>query len=125
MIHRHFRGPRAAELFPVLAYAPDRQLFFLDDRSLGFGYVCEPLASADRAQADRLSVLLNLDWPPETLVQVVLWASPDLEEKLARMQALRLGHGDELLREATQRSVAFLRSNASPTGWPLDWRRGI
>ncbi len=123
MIHPHFRGPRAAELFAVPAYAPDRQLFFLDDRSLGFGYVCEPLASADRAQAGRLSVLL--DWPAETLVQVVLWASPDLEEKLARMQALRLGHGDELLREATQRSVAFLRSNASPTGWPLGWRRGI
>ncbi|WP_295587457.1 type IV secretion system protein TraC [uncultured Lamprocystis sp.] len=123
MIHRHFRGPRAAELFPVLAYAPDRQLFFLDDRSLGFGYVCEPLASADRAQADRLSVLLNLDWPPETLLQVVLWASPDLEEKLARMQALRLGHGDELLREATQRSVAFLRAGAeAPLGPGSDLR---
>jgi conjugal transfer ATP-binding protein TraC len=123
MSHRHFRGPRAAELFPVLAYAPDRHLFFLDDRSLGFGYVCEPLAAADRAQADRLSVLLNLDWPAETLVQVALWASPDLEEKLARMQALRLGHGDELLREATQRSVEFLRAGTeAPLGPGSDLR---
>jgi conjugal transfer ATP-binding protein TraC len=91
LIHRQFRGSRAAELFPVLAYAPDQQLFILDDLSLGFGFVCEPLASADRAQADRLSVLMNLDWPAETLVQIALWASPDIEERLARMQALRIG----------------------------------
>jgi hypothetical protein len=63
----------------------------------------EPLASADRAQADRLSVLMNLDWPAETLVQIALWASPDIEERLARMQALRIGHGDDLLRASTQR----------------------
>jgi hypothetical protein len=28
-------------------------------------------------------------------VQIALWASPDIEERLARMQALRIGHGDE------------------------------
>jgi hypothetical protein len=105
-----FRGSRAAELFPVLAYEPGQQLFVLDDLSLGFGFVCEPLSSADRAQADRLSVLMNLDWRSETLVQIALWASPDIEERLVRMQALRIGHGDELLRESTQRRAEFLRA---------------
>ena len=117
MIHRQFRGSRAAELFPVLAYEPGQQLFVLDDLSLGFGFVCEPLSSADRAQADRLSVLMNLDWPSETLVQIALWASPDIEERLARMQALRIGHGDELLRESTQRRAEFLRAGTeAPLG---------
>ena len=117
MIHRQFRGSRAAGLFPVLAYEPDQQIFVLDDLSLGFGFVCEPLASADRAQADRLSVLMNLDWPAETLVQIALWASPDIEERLARMQALRIGHGDELLRASTQRRAAFLRAGTeAPLG---------
>jgi conjugal transfer ATP-binding protein TraC len=82
---RQFTGQRAATLFPALACDPARQLFLLDDRSLGFGYLCEPLASGDRAQADRLSVLMNLDWPADTLMQVLLWTSPDLEEKLARI----------------------------------------
>ncbi|WP_295386212.1 TraC family protein [uncultured Thiodictyon sp.] len=52
MIHRQFRGSRAAELYPVLAYEPCQQRFVLDDLSLGFGFVCEPLSSADHAQAD-------------------------------------------------------------------------
>ena len=60
---------------------------------------------------------MNLDWPAETLVQIALWASPDIEERLARMQALRLGHGDELLRESTQRRAEFLRAGtAAPLG---------
>ncbi|WP_295461066.1 hypothetical protein, partial [uncultured Thiodictyon sp.] len=35
----------------MLAYEPGQQLFILDDLSLGFGVVGEPLSSADRAQA--------------------------------------------------------------------------
>ncbi|MBV5272080.1 MAG: type IV secretion system protein TraC [Lamprocystis purpurea] len=113
MSAHHFTGQRAANLFPALAFDPEQQLFLLDDRSVGFGYLCEPLASGDRAQADRLSVLINLDWPPDTLMQVILWTSPDLEEKLARMQVLRLGHGDDLLRASTRRRAEFLRAGAN------------
>lgn len=110
MKHRHFQGQRAADLFPVLAYDAESHLFLCDDHTLGFGYVCEPLAGADQAQADRVSMLINLDWPANTMIQIALWTSPDLEEKLARMQVLRLGHGDELLRATTQRRAEFLRA---------------
>ncbi|WP_295457869.1 type IV secretion system protein TraC [uncultured Thiodictyon sp.] len=110
MNHRRFQGQRAADLFPVLAYDSDTHLFQCDDRTLGFGFECEPLAGADPAQADRLSMLINLDWPANTLMQIALWTSPDLEEQLARMQVLRIGHGDELLRTTTQRCAQFLRA---------------
>ena len=41
---RQLRGPRASTLFPVLAYAAAEGLFLLDDASLAFGFLCEPLA---------------------------------------------------------------------------------
>ena len=98
---RQVRGPRASALFPVLAYAAAEGLFLLDEASLAFGFLCEPLPAGDQGEADRLSVLLNQDWPRDTLLQVMLWASPDIEEPLARMRGLRIEHADALLREAT------------------------
>jgi len=106
---RQLRGPRASDLFPVLAYAAAEGLFLLDDSSLAFGFLCEPLPAGDQGEADRLSVLLNQDWPKDTLLQVMLWASPDIEEPLARMHAMRIGHADPLLREATTQRADFLR----------------
>jgi conjugal transfer ATP-binding protein TraC len=58
---RQFRGPRASTLFPVLAYASAEGLFLLDDASLAFGFLCQPLPAGDQGKADRLSVLLNQD----------------------------------------------------------------
>jgi conjugal transfer ATP-binding protein TraC len=85
---RQFRGPRASTLFPVLAYAAAEVLFLLDDSSLASGFLCQLLPADDQGEADRLSVLLNQDWPKDTLLQVMLWASPDIEEPLARMRGL-------------------------------------
>ena len=67
---RQVRGPRASALFPVLAYAAAEGLFLLDEASLAFGFLCEPLPAGDQGEADRLSVLLNQDWPRDTLLQV-------------------------------------------------------
>ncbi len=106
---RQFRGPRASALFPVLAYTATERLFLLDDSSLACGFLCEPLPAGDQGEADRLSVLLNQDWPKDTLLQVMLWASPDIEEPLARMRGLRIEHADALLREATSQRAEVLR----------------
>jgi conjugal transfer ATP-binding protein TraC len=106
---RQLRGPRASALFPALAYAAAEGLFLLDEASLAFGFLCEPLPAGDQGEADRLSVLLNQDWPKDTLLQVMLWASPDIEEPLARMRGLRIEHADPLLREATSQRAEFLR----------------
>ena len=107
--NRQFRGERASTLFAPLAYDPGARLFLLDDESLGFGFVCQPLSGSDDAAADRLTVLLNQDWPPGTLLQMALWATPDIDENLARMLGLRLNDPGEVLRQSTQERVRFLR----------------
>ena len=68
----------ASSLFRVLAEDPDQGLFLLDDRSLGFGYLCQPLSGISTGLFDRLNVLLNQEWPVDTLIQCLLFSSPDL-----------------------------------------------
>lgn len=65
-------GP--SELFLPLAYSGDEQLFYLDTGAgaLGFAFICEPQPAADPHNKERLQVLLNADWPTNTLLQVLL-----------------------------------------------------
>ena len=114
---RQVAGARARALFPALAYSPEDRTFLLEDASLGFGFLCRPLAGADTAEAERLAVLLNHDWPTDTLLQVLLWASPDLVAALARLRGLRRDTESALLRESAAARVAFLRAG---TRRPLD-----
>lgn len=68
----------AANLFRVVAEDPDQSLFLLDDQSLGFGFTCQPLSGLNTGLFDRLNVLLNQEWPVDTLIQCLLFTSPDL-----------------------------------------------
>jgi len=79
------------ELVPVRAFAPDPedQLFLLDDGGLGFGFLCQPLTGADAGASDRLNVLLTQDWPKDTIMQVGLWAGPDIEPTLHAVTSIR------------------------------------
>jgi conjugal transfer ATP-binding protein TraC len=99
----------ADSLFSALAYDPDHQLFLLADASIGFGFICRPLTGADPSISARVNVLLNQDWPTETLLQVSLWTSPDIEESLAIMQTRRLKQQKTIYKAMTQASIDFLR----------------
>ncbi|MBK1717179.1 type IV secretion system protein TraC [Thiocystis violacea] len=113
MRERRFQGERAAALFPTLACDPEPGIFLLDDQSLAFGWHGQPLAGADQGHADRLTALVNQEWPTDTLLQIVLWASPDIEAPLAAMNGLRTELRHPLLRAATAERAAFLRAGVS------------
>ncbi len=99
----------ADTLFSALAYDPDQHVFLLADASIGFGFICQPLTGADASVSARVNVLLNQDWPTETLLQVSLWTSPDIEEALAVMQTRRLKQQKSTYKTMTQASINFLR----------------
>ncbi len=101
----------AARLFQAMAYDQDSKLFFCgdsDDHMLGFGFLCQPLPGGDDHVSDRINVLLNNDWPKDTLLQFALWAGPDIQEYLASMKGLRRGQTDPLFGEATNERARFL-----------------
>lgn len=117
---------RAAEILTPLAYSPCEQggdesvlptdfMFYLADNALGFGFLGSPLVNPDQKVADRLQVLLNEDWPPNTMVQFSLMGTPDVRQALRDADALREGSQDQLLRGVSvERRQLFERSTEVP-----------
>lgn len=70
---------KASDLFTPLAYDESAKLFLCEDPSLAFGFLCNPLPGADSTKVDQLGVLLNMDFPTDTMAQFALWASPDID----------------------------------------------
>lgn len=113
MKQHRYTGQRSDKLLPVLAYADDEQLFLLDDQSIAFGFICDPLPGGDDSVADRVNVLLNNDWPKDTLLQFCLFASPDIQTQLQHMLMLRHQQSDPLLRAAIRKRAAFLEAGTT------------
>ena len=114
--------PRASQLFTILAYDAEDGLFLTEDRSLAFGFICQPLSGADPAVADRVNVLLNQDWPVDTLVQVSLWTSPDIDATLALMHVRRIAQQQPFHKDMLRATVEFLGQGAQSA---LDGTSGI
>lgn len=93
---RRFTGDKASELFSVLAYTDDEKVFLTDDESLCFGFLCYPLEGSDQRASDRINVLLNGDWPDDTLMQFNLFGGQDVHAITNRMVDIRRGKGSEL-----------------------------
>ncbi len=110
---RHYE--RASSLFTTLAYSDSDHLFLNSDQTLGFMFECIPFAGHDQRAADRMNVLLNNDWPADTSLQFILYASPNIYPALTRQKALRAGLRDPLLAETVQvRAKFFERGIAEP-----------
>ena len=101
---------RAAELFLPVAYSQEDYLFYLDrgTGALGFAFICEPAPGADPHNKERLQVLLNADWPTDTMMQVLLYAGPDIKDAVDEYSILRRKQGNELLQAAIKERERFL-----------------
>lgn len=106
-VERRFHGEKAAELFSALAYTEDEKLFFFDDQSLGFGFVCLPLEGSDRRAGDRINVLLNGDWPEDTLMQFNLIGTQDVHSIMNEMVDVRRDKGTKLTMHNAKRKRQF------------------
>ncbi len=100
---------RLADLFPVLAFDTSSSIFFLADQSIGFGFVADPLSGGDEAIADRVNVLLNNDWPRDTLVQFCLISSEDIRAPLEQAKQRRQTTNNPLFTTASDRRRHFLQ----------------
>ena len=118
---RKIKRDYAAELFPHLAYSKEDFLFFLEPKNLGFGFVCEPLYAIDDSTGDRLNVLLNQDWPVNTVVQFGLWTSPDIERHLFDYDLASV-KGADTIHKLRPEAVAYYRRK---TGEPLSQQTNL
>ncbi len=118
-----------SELLSLLAYSPDDALYYQDDGSLSFAFSCYPLLGIDEGRIQQLQVLLAQDYPAGTIMQISLWASPDIEKALFAMEAIRTTYPDydgdqgcRVARSLVERRVKYLRNH---TAQSISERSGI
>jgi conjugal transfer ATP-binding protein TraC len=104
---------RAAGVIPVLAYCEDKHAFLMDDQSIGFGFVCEPLCAADEKVQERVNGFLNQEFPPKSTLQFILFRSPDIHAEMNEMLDLRDGPEESLLMSVIKERVDFLQHHTS------------
>src|SRR5262245_2342045 len=91
MIMRH--TPAAG--LSMLAYDAEHRLYYHADGCLGYVLRCSPLVGVDERIVQQLQPLLSQNYPVNSLLQISLWTSPDIEERLLMMEALRGAAPDE------------------------------
>ena len=100
---------RASQICPVVAYDPESALYYLNDNTLGFSFMCQPLSGGGDEQMEYLNQLLKQDYPPGTTMQFCLFKSPDIERQLADYKHISESGNDPLLNSFTQDRANFLR----------------
>ncbi len=104
---------RASGIIPTLAYDEDEYAFLMEDETLGFGFICQPLYSATEKVQERTVGMLNQEFPAQSTMQFILFRSPDIKMDLNRMVELRDGHYDELLTSVIHERVNFLQNHTN------------
>lgn len=100
---------RAAGIIPVLAYSEDEYAFLMDDKSIGFGFICQPLNASTEKVQERTIGMLNQEFPAKSTMQFVLFRSPDITQEIYRMIELRDGYEHELLSSVIKERTEFLK----------------
>lgn len=121
------RRELAESLFTPLAYESQRRLFILSDGYVGFGFISNPLTGADETTAQKLNVLLNQDYPPNSFLQVMLLASHDLEAMLADYLTHRYErrYSSEMVKLLWNSSLAAMEFMRQGTREPVERRNNV
>lgn len=112
VIEHTYKGERAADLFPVLAYSKEYKLFFLDDRSLAFSFICYPLPGADETVNSRINNFLNGEWPSDTSIQISLFSSDNINKQVNGYLIKRAGIAEPLFQQMADQRASFLKESS-------------
>lgn len=99
-------------LSPVIGYDTETKLFFMDDRTIGFGFVCDPIPGGGDELNTQVQSFINLDFPEHTTISFMLYRSPDLDSQLDQVLTLRNGFYDQLLTPLLYQRINFLREHS-------------
>lgn len=104
---------RAASLFQPLAFDEKYNIFLMDDKSIGFGFVCQPLSGTDEKIQQQIESLLNDQYPTNTQMQTILLRSPDINRDMYKMAALRGNFPHPLFTSIINERANFFKKHTS------------
>ena len=102
------RDSLVSDLIPILAYDEDRFLFYGEDHSLSFGFLCRGLPGGDERLEQRLRALLGESWPDEAILQICLVSNPNLFHEFEDARSLRRGKATGVLKEVIESRISYL-----------------
>ncbi|UJJ60574.1 type IV secretion system protein TraC [Rhodanobacter denitrificans] len=93
----------------VHAFDADEGLFVISPDRIGFGAMASPLSGIDTSTMEALNTLLNVPYPTGALLQVMHYASPDIESTIWDFNELRKHEQEPTLRMMSAERVRYLR----------------
>ena len=112
---RKSRRERVSELFPTVAHDEEYGLFLNDDHTLGAVFETDPIPGGGERLHRRVHTLLRNEWPEDSVIQVMLFTSPDVQPFIQRMERLRRGSGHSVINRTTEgRKEFILRGTEKP-----------
>ncbi|MGI9301794.1 MAG: type IV secretion system protein TraC [Gammaproteobacteria bacterium] len=116
-----------AELFSILAYSFEDELYYFEDGSLGFAFMCYPLTGISAGRIQQLQVLMGQDYPAGSMLQCCLWTNPDIEPLLSEMMGIRervpperRDQGQRLAESIIGKRAEFLRASTRESDDPVN-----
>lgn len=88
---------KVGDLFSPISYDDNSGFYFLDDGAMGFGIEFQPQLGGDDEAMSKIKTLLNESFPNNTVVQFMLWKSPDISDKLLHMKEAKRVFGDTMM----------------------------
>ena len=107
-----FQTDRLTDWLPYLAYDEDRDLYVNADGTFGFIQEIAPVMFAGEQLLNGLTSVLEQEWPTDALIQIILYADPNMTGIIDRYSCIR-----NRLLDVSEPREAFLHE------WSL-WQAG-
>lgn len=97
----------------AIGYDEESDLYLLENHALGFAFTGPPLSGVSPAGFEKLVGLLQGQMPKDTVLQFILWASPDMEAPLTRYALDRHNADAGYLSQARDQFIDYYRDGAT------------
>ncbi len=114
-VNSMFKGHTLSEWLPYISYSEEHKLYANADSTLGFITEVAPTMFVGGTLLGGLTSLLEQEWPKDTLIQIMLYADPNMSGIIDRYCRIR----DRLLNVADPRD----EFNHTWTRWQADYLR--
>lgn len=84
-----FRMDRLTDWLPYLAYDEERELYVNADGTFGFMQEIAPVMFAGEHLLNGLTSVLEQEWPKDALIQIILYADPNMTGMIDRYSSIR------------------------------------
>lgn len=109
----HFETEVLPSWLQAVGHFDRESLYWLDNHAIGFAFVGPPLSGVSQSAYDKLAGLLQTQLPVDTVLQFILWTSPDMEGTLTRYSVDRMNAEGDFLRSSRDEFTEFYRGGAT------------